>query len=135
MVEGLEGAEEMIIDFAVGAVFDEIDTNDNGEIEVEEVEDMIAELELEDDADEVYEGFEAADVDGDWVVDGEEFYNAMWYAIEEDAELRKDIMEEVADFVDEFDVDCGEDGCEDEREEMKADIDEWAAEMDDEDDE
>lgn len=47
MVEGLECAEEMIIDFAVGAVFDEIDTNDNLEIEVEEVEDMIEELELD----------------------------------------------------------------------------------------
>ena len=135
MVEGLECAEEMIIDFAVGAVFDAIDTNDNGEIEVEEVEDMIAELELEDDADEVYEGFEAADVDEDWVVDVEEFYDAMWYAIEEDAELRRDIMEEAADFIDMFDIECEGDYCDEVREMMKEEIDELAAELDDEDDE
>ena len=136
MVEGLEGAETMIIDFAVAVAFDEIDTNDNGEIEVEEVDDMIEALELEDDEDEIYDGFAAADVDDDYVVDVEEFYNAMWYAIEEDAELRKDIMESAADFIDMFDIECEEgDDCDAIREMMKAEIDELAAELDDEDDE
>ena len=136
MVEGLECAEEMIIDFAVGAVFDEIDTNDNLEIEVEEVEDMIEELELDaHDEYEVYSVFQAADVNEDWVVDVDEFYNAIWYAIEEDAELRKDIMETAADFIDEFDHDCEGDECDEIRLMMEAEIDELAAELDDEDDE
>ena len=91
---------------------------------------MISELELdEEEEDEVWEGFDYANEDGDDVVDGDEFYNAIWEAVEEDAELRKELMQEFADFADEFDVDCsadGVEGCEDERFAMLDEIDAMA---------
>ena len=130
ILEGLEDAEDMVIDAAVGYAFEALDADDNGEIDEGEVIDMIDELELdEEEEEEVWEGFDYADEDEDFVVDADEFYNAIWDAVEEDAELRNEWMQEVADLVDEFDIDCsadGVEGCEDERFAMQEEIDAMA---------
>ena len=130
-LEGLmEGAEEMLIDLAIEVAFDMIDENGNDAIEVEEVEDMIEALELdEDEADEVYEGFGEADENEDWEVSWDEFGNAIWNAIEEDPDLAYEIVDGVADFIDDFDVDCDEDGvegCDDERAAFHEEIASWS---------
>ena len=83
IVEILEGAEEMVIDVALDVAFDMVDSNDNGEIEVSEVEDMIDELELDDDeAADVIDGFEWMDEDENDAVDWDEWYGAIMWAIE-----------------------------------------------------
>ena len=76
-------------------------------------------------------GFEHADEDGDKVVSYDEFYAYVWAAVEVDAELRADIMQSFADFVDEYDVDCsadGVEGCDDERTAGRLAVDEVTAE-------
>ena len=138
IVGGLEDAEELIIDAAVGFAFDAMDADMNGEIDEDEVYDMIDELELDDEeAEEVLDGFDYADADGDEAVDAGEFYDAVWEAVENDVELRNELMQGVADLADEFDVDCsadGVEGCDDERAEMLDEIDAMA-ESDSDDDE
>ena len=125
----------MIIDVAVGYAFDEIDADGNDEIDEDEVWDMIEDLELDDDeAEDVLDGMEYADADGDLVVTYDELYDAVWEAVEEDAELRAELMQGVADLVDEYDVDCSDDGvegCDDERAEMLDAVDEMAEEWSD----
>ena len=125
----------MIIDVAVGYAFDEIDADGNDEIDEDEVWDMIDDLELDDDeAEDVLDGMEYADADGDLVVTYDELYDAVWEAVEEDAELRAELMQGVADLVDEYDVDCSDDGvegCDDERAEMLDAVDEMAEEWSD----
>ena len=126
----MEGAEEMLVDLAIEVAFDMVDLDGSDAITVEEVEDLISWAELdEDEADELYEEFEAADEDGNWEVSYGEFGNAVWNAIEEEPDLAYEIVEEVADFIDEFDVDCSEDGvdgCDDERAAFHEEIASWA---------
>jgi len=77
---------------------------------------------------------EYVDADGDLVVTYDELYDAVWEAVEEDAELRAELMQGVADLVDEYDVDCSDDGvegCDDERAEMLDAVDEMAEEWSD----
>ena len=135
VVEALEVAEEIVIDAAVAVAFDEMDINADGVFDQDEAEVMMEDLDLDDeDIEDFLEGMEAADSDENGVVDFDELYSVVWEAVEEDAELRAEFMQEVADMIDEFDVDCSEDGvdgCDDEREQFRQDIDDWAAEMSD----
>ena len=136
VVEALEVAEEIVIDAAVAVAFDEMDINADGVFDQDEAEVMMEDLDLDDeDIEDFLEGMEAADSDENGVVDFDELYSAVWEAVEEDAELRAEFMQEMADWIDEFDVDCSEDGidgCDNERAEFRREIDEWVAEMDDE---
>ena len=115
----LQGAEGMMIDLAVAVAFDSIDADGSDAIDVDEVDAMIDDLELdEDEAMDVYEAFEWADADDDMEVTYEEFGDAVWEAVEEDEDLRQEILDEAADFINEWDVDCTEDGddnCDNER--------------------
>jgi len=128
-------AETIVIDTAVEYAFDEMDINDDGVFDQDEAEVILADFDLDDeDIEDFYETMEYADADENGVVTFDELYNVVWEAVEEDAELRAEFMQEVADMIDEFDVDCSEDGidgCDDEREEYRQYVDEWAAEMSD----
>lgn len=128
-------AETIVIDTAVEYAFDEMDINDDGVFDQDEAEVILADFDLDDeDIEDFYETMEYADADENGVVTFDELYNVVWEAVEEDAELRAEFMQEVADMIDEFDVDCsadGIDGCDDEREEYRQYVDEWAAEMSD----
>ena len=128
-------AETIVIDTAVELAFDEMDINDDGVFDQDEAEVILQDFDLDDeDIEDFYEAMEYADADENGVVTFDELYNVVWEAVEEDAELRAEFMQEVADMIDEFDVDCSEDGidgCDDEREQFRQDIDDWAAEMSD----
>ena len=126
VMEGLmEGAEQMIIDSAKAYTFDLVDDNGDDAIDGDEVDAMVEDLELDDEeAAEVYEAFVAADVDEDDQVTYDEWDAAIEWAMEEDPELRWEILEEAADAINEWDVDCGEDGCEDERAAFRAEFEE-----------
>jgi len=130
----LEGAEEMLLDAAIDVAFDELDLDDNDEINVEEVEDAIDDLDLDDEeAGEFYAAFEALDADEDMAVSWDEWETGVRAAMEEDPELKWEVLEEAADYVNEFDVDCsadGVDGCDDERAAFQDDIEEWAESTD-----
>lgn len=99
---------------------------------MDEAFDVIEELELDDDEAEYFlDGMEYADENGDLVVTYDEMYDAVWEAVEDDAELRAELMQGIADFADEFDVDCsadGVEGCDDERAAFHEEIAEWAEE-------
>jgi len=130
----LEGAEEMLLDAAIDVAFDELDLDDNDEINVEEVEDAIIDLDLdEEEAGEFYAAFEALDADEDMAVSWDEWETGVRAAMEEDPELKWEVLEEAADYVNEFDVDCSEDGvdgCDDERAAFQDDFEEWAESTD-----
>jgi len=132
MEDLVEGAEDMMIDLAVEVAFDAIDADGSDAIGVDEVADMVVDLELDDEeAGEVYDAFELADQDGDEEVDFDEFEDAIWSAMDEDPELRWEILDEAADFINEFDVDCTEDGdsdCDNERAAFREEIAEGADE-------
>ena len=134
MKDLLNGAEEMLIDGAIDVAFGEYDTNGNDEIDFEEVEAAIIDLDLdEDEADEVYAAFEEADTDEDWAVSWDEWEAGFRAALEEDPELKWEILEEAADYINEGDIDCsadGVEGCEDERAEWHDEIAEWAESTD-----
>ena len=117
----IEGAENMLVDFAVILMFDEIDENDNGNIEESEVDDMAAELELDDAAtQELHEGLLIMDADEDGEVSLEEFYHTIQWSLEQDdSQLKWELLEDIEGWIDEGDIDCsadGVEGCEDERE-------------------
>merc|ERR1712156_1030148 len=96
---------------------------------VEGAEDMMIDLAVE-------VAFDAIDADGsdaigDEEVDFDEFEDAIWSAMDEDPELRWEILDEAADFINEFDVDCTEDGdsdCDNERAAFREEIAEGADE-------
>jgi hypothetical protein len=130
-------AETIVIDTAVELAFDEMDINDDGVFDQDEAEDMMEDLGLDDEEiEDFYETMEYADADENGVVTFDELYSVVWEAVEEDAELRAMFMQEMADWIDELDVDCSEDGidgCDDEREQFRREIDEYvAADMSDE---
>jgi hypothetical protein len=129
-------AETIVIDTAVELAFDEMDINDDGVFDQDEAEDMMEDLGLDDEEiEDFYETMEYADADENGVVTFDELYSVVWEAVEEDAELRAMFMQEMADWIDELDVDCSEDGidgCDDEREQFRREIDEYVADMDDE---
>ena len=118
----LEGAEEMLLDFALEFAFDYVDDNGNDMIEVEEVDAMADDLSLdEDERQELYDGMEAFDEDDDYMVSWDEFASGMEMVLEEEPDLKWEILEAAADLINEFDVDCdadGVEGCDDERAEF-----------------
>ena len=118
----LEGAEEMLLDFALEFAFDYVDDNGNDFIEVEEVDAMADDLSLdEDERQDLYDGMEAFDEDDDYMVSWDEFASGMEWVLEEEPDLKWEILEGAADLINEFDVDCdadGVEGCDDERDEF-----------------
>ena len=65
---------------------------------MDEAFDVIEVLDLNDDeAEDFLEGMEYADEDDNLVVDYDEFYDAAWEAVEDDAELRAELMQAIAD--------------------------------------
>lgn len=87
----------------------------------------------EDEADELYDAFEALDTDDDMAVSWDEWEAGVRAAMEEDPELKWEILDEAADYINENDVDCSEDGvegCEDERAAFQEEIAEWAESTD-----
>ena len=122
----LEGAEGMVIDFVIDVAFDYIDDNDDGEIEVSEVEDMVEEFELEgDDAQDVFDAYAALDTNDDMVVDADEFYDGLMSILEENEDLYYEMLDGATDMINEYDVDCsadGVEGCEDEWNAMEAEM-------------
>ena len=129
----IEGAEDMLVDFAVFWMFDEFDENDNGTIEESDVDAAAAELELDDAAtQELHEGLLIMDADEDGEVSWEEWEHTIQWALEQDdSQLKWELLEDVKDWYDEVDVDCsadGVEGCEDEREAYREEIESWAAE-------
>ena len=119
----LEGAEGMVIDFVIDVAFDYMDANDNGEIEVSEVEDMVEEFELdEEEEQDVFDAYAALDTNDDEVVDADEFYDGLMSVLEENEDLYYEMLDGATDLINEFDVDCsadGVEGCEDEWNEME----------------
>ena len=129
----IEGAENMLVDFAVFWMFDDLDLNDNGTIEESDVDAVAAVLELDDAAtQELHEGLMIMDADEDGEVSWEEWENVIQWSLEQDdSQLKWELLEDVEGWIDEDDIDCsadGVEGCEDERETRRADIEEWAAE-------
>ena len=118
----LEGAEEMLLDFALEFAFDYVDDNGNDFIEVEEVDAMADDLSLdEDERQDLYDGMAAFDEDDDYMVSWDEFASGMEWVLEEEPDLKWEILEGAADLINEFDVDCDADGvsgCDDERDEF-----------------
>ena len=87
----------------------------------------------EEEAGEFYAAFESLDEDDDMAVSWDEWEAGVRAAMEEDPELKWEVLEEAADYVNEFDVDCsadGVDGCDDERAAFQDDIEEWAESTD-----
>ena len=86
---------------------------------MDEVDDMADELDLsEDERQDVYDAFEWADADDNGGVDYGEWSMAIETAIEHEPSLQWEILDGFADFADEYDVDCDDDGvegCADER--------------------
>ena len=130
VLEGiLEGSEEMLLDFALSFAFDYVDENGNDQIEVEEVDAMADELDLDDEErQDLYDGMEAFDENDDMQVSWDEFTAGMEWVLEEEPELKWEILEGAAELVNEYDVDCdadGVEGCDDERAEFQEEIESW----------
>ena len=125
----LEGSEEMLLDFALEFAFDYVDDNGNDQIEIEEVDAFADDLELDDEErQDLYDGMEAFDTDDDMQVSWDEFTAGMEWVLEEEPELKWEILEGAADLVNEYDVDCdadGVEGCDDERAEFQEEIESW----------
>ena len=129
----IEGAENMLVDFAVFWMFDDLDLNDNGTIEESDVDAVAAVLELDDAAtQELHEGLMIMDADEDGEVSWEEWENVIQWSLEQDdSQLKWELLDDIEGWFDEADIDCsadGVEGCEDEREQRREDIEEWAAE-------
>lgn len=105
--EFVEFSENVVLDMAANAIFDVIDADGNDEVDIDEAVDFVeANFSDEDEQEEVYEGFAEADEDDSYTVDRDEFLGAMIDAIHEEEGLRDDVLEEIADFIDIFDIDC-----------------------------
>ena len=105
--EYVEFSENVVLDMAANAIFDVIDADGNDEVDIDEAVDFVeANFSDEDEQEEVYEGFAEADEDDSYTVDRDEFLGAMIDAIHEEEGLRDDVLEEIADFIDIFDIDC-----------------------------
>ena len=111
-MEFVEFSENVVLDMAANALFDEVDADGDDEIVIDEAVDFIYEnFSDEEEQQEIFDGFEAADEDDSNSVDRAEFLDAMINAIHEEEGLRDDVIEEIADFIDMFDVDCEGDEC------------------------
>ena len=111
-MEFVEFSENVVLDMAANAIFDEIDGDGDDEIDIDEAVDFVYEnFSEEEEQMEVLDGFEAADEDDSNSVDRAEFLDAMINALHEEEGLRDDVIEEIADFIDMFDVDCEGDEC------------------------
>ena len=110
--EFVEFSENVVLDMAANAIFDEVDADGNDVLDIDEAADFIVEnFSDEEEQDEVIDGFVAADEDGSGDVDRAEFLDAMIYAIHEEEGVREEVIEEIADFIDMFDVDCEGEEC------------------------
>ena len=123
----IEGAENMLVDFAVFWMFDDLDLNDNGTIEESDVDAVAAVLELDDAAtQELHEGLMIMDADEDGEVSWEEWENVIQWSLEQDdSQLKWELLEDIKDEQDYWDVDCsadGVEGCEDEREAYREEL-------------
>ena len=122
--EFVEFSENVVLDMAANAIFDVIDADGNDEVDIDEAVDFVeANFSDEDEQEEVYEGFAEADEDDSYTVDRDEFLGAMIDAIHEEEGLRDDVLEEIADFIDIFDIDCEGDQCRAIAEELDANAD------------
>lgn len=108
----IEFSEDVVLDMAANAIFDEIDADGDDEVDIDEAIDFIESVTSDvDEQDEMYDGFAEADVDDSYTVDRAEFLDAMIEAVHEEEGLRDEVIAEIADFIDEFDVECDGDEC------------------------
>lgn len=110
--EFVEFSENVVLDMAANYIFDEIDADGNDDIDIDEATDFIYEnFSDEEEQEEIFDGFAEADEDDSYSVDRAEFLDAMIGAIHEEEGLREDVLEDIADFIDMFDVDCQGEEC------------------------
>ena len=93
---------------------------------------MADDLELDDEErGDLYDAMEWFDEDDDDQVSWDEFAAGMEMVLEEEPELKWEILEGAADLINEYDVDCdadGVEGCDDERAAFEEEIESWADE-------
>ena len=92
---------------------------------------MADDLELDDEErGDLYDAMEWFDEDDDDQVSWDEFAAGMEMVLEEEPELKWEILEGAADLINEYDVDCdadGVEGCDDERAEFQEEIESWTS--------
>lgn len=113
-LEGFEGyiefSEDVVLDIAANILFDFVDENGDDEVDIDEAVAFVEENFDEGEQDDIIEGFEGADEDGSYTIDRDEFIIATIDAVHSEEGLREEILVNLADFVDMFDVDCDYDG-------------------------